>query len=102
MKRILLLFLVLFAQHSSAQDMWGIANSNYAGTAGMNLNPASMMLTPYCWEASLVTVNISVENNYIGLVKDKYLQCNSRNRMQWRIKSSILIMMAEEKHLMPT
>src|SRR5437868_2782697 len=71
MKRILLFTSLLFIQHTYAQEMWGVANSNYAGSAGMNLNPAAMLLTPYCWEATLVTVNIAAENNYLGLVKNK-------------------------------
>src|SRR3954467_4974268 len=71
MKRILLFASLLFIQNTYAQEMWGISNSNYAGSAGMNLNPAAMLLTPYCWEATLVTVNISAENNYLGLVKTK-------------------------------
>jgi len=71
MKRILLFTFVLFVHHCYSQDMWGISNSNYAGSAGMNLNPTAMLITPYCWEATLVTVNISAENNYLGLVKNK-------------------------------
>jgi hypothetical protein len=72
MKRILLLFSVLAFQNLGfAQDMWGVSNSNFAGSTGMNLNPASMMLTPYCWEVTLVTLNVDVENNYMGIIKDK-------------------------------
>ena len=71
MKRILLLFSVFAFQFSFAQDMWGVSNSNFAGSTGMNLNPASMMLTPYCWEVTFVTLNVNVENNYMGIIKGK-------------------------------
>jgi hypothetical protein len=71
MKKILLLISVLLTQYLSAQDMLGVANSNFAGSTGMQLNPASMMLTPYCWEVTLVTFDLSVENNYMGIIKNK-------------------------------
>jgi hypothetical protein len=72
MKRILLLITVFAFQHfCSAQDMWGVSNSNFAGSTGMNLNPASMMLTPHCWEVTFVTLNVNAENNYMGIIKDK-------------------------------
>jgi hypothetical protein len=72
MKKIVFIISVFLIHHfATAQDMLGVANSNFAGSTGMNLNPASMMLTPYCWEATLVTVNLSVENNYLGIIKNK-------------------------------
>lgn len=50
-----------------AQAMLGISNSNYAGNAGMNLNPAAMLYMPSKWELGIVTMNVQLENNYIGL-----------------------------------
>ena len=52
-----------------AQNMLGIASGNFAGSAGMNLNPTSMLLMPNRWEIGLMTVNIQAENNYIGYPK---------------------------------
>ncbi len=71
MKRLLLIFCMLLYHFSNAQEMWGIANSNFAGSAGMNLNPASMMLMPYTWEANIITANISVQNNYLAFSRTK-------------------------------
>lgn len=69
MKRILLIALLSFGFCSiaGAQSMLGIANSNYAGNAGMNLNPVSMLYMPSQWEIGIVTLNVQAENNYIGI-----------------------------------
>jgi hypothetical protein len=56
----------------TAQELWGIANSNYAGTMGLDLNPASLVAAPYKWEIHLLSTDISAMNNYL------YLQKNSR------------------------
>jgi hypothetical protein len=80
MKRfILFISIFLFTKAILAQDMLGVANSNFAGSTGMNLNPASMMLTPYCWEVTLLTVDLSVENNYMGIIKNRISMMNDES-----------------------
>ncbi len=71
MKTHLLFLALLISKLSSAQDMLGVANGNYAGNSGMAMNPTSMVLMPYKWEVSILSLNLSLENNYIGLPKKK-------------------------------
>ena len=51
--------------------MWGIANSNYAASSGMYLNPSSMMLMPYTWETTIFGADISLQNNYLAFDRTK-------------------------------
>jgi hypothetical protein len=70
MKKLLLFLGIIFYHSLSAQNMLGVANSNLAGSAGMEINPASMLLMPYRWEINLITLNLSVENNYLSYSAD--------------------------------
>lgn len=63
--------LLLFAQSCVAQEMWGIANSNYAGIMGLELNPASFMSYPYKREFHLVSADIMLQNDYLYLPAGK-------------------------------
>ncbi|HNQ12504.1 MAG TPA: DUF5723 family protein [Bacteroidia bacterium] len=47
------------------QAMWGIANSNYAGQMGFNLNPASIMSLPWGYEINYLSGNFHLDNNYL-------------------------------------
>lgn len=71
MKKRILLILLLFQQATYGQQMLGIANSNFAGSAGMNLNPASMLYMPYQWEATLMNFNVSFDNDYLSYSAEK-------------------------------
>ena len=71
MKHILTLIIVVAAFGAQAQEMLGIANSNFAGSMGMGLNPASMLLMPYRWEANLISGDIFLENNYVRYPKSR-------------------------------
>src|SRR5262245_14483064 len=73
MKKLLIVFGILFSKAAGAQEMWGISNSNFAGSAGMGLNPAAMMLLPSKWEVTLVTADIFLENNYLSYPKSNIL-----------------------------
>lgn len=64
--------LVSSGVNSYSQEMWGISNSNYAGTMGHELNPASIVANPFKWEIHFLSADVSVMNNYM------YLQKNSR------------------------
>ena len=73
MKRILLITLLLFSLRSNSQDMLGVANSNFSGTTGLAMNPTSIMLSPNRWEVAFFTLDLNVENNFIGLPKQRIL-----------------------------
>lgn len=45
--------------------MWGIANSNYAGTMGLHLNPASIVNSYIKQEIHIFSGDIFLNNNYI-------------------------------------
>ena len=82
MKTQLLLLALLISNISNAQDMLGLSNGNYAGNAGMAMNPTSMVLMPYKWEVSLVSFNISLENNYLGLPRNKIIGRTEANSFE--------------------
>ena len=66
-KKILLAlyFSVMLAPVVNAQEMWGIANSNFAGNMGVELNPASIAFMPYDFEINLVSGDIFFQNDYL-------------------------------------
>jgi outer membrane protein OmpA-like peptidoglycan-associated protein len=61
----LLLVLLLSFTAVSAQEMLGIANSNYAGTNGVYLNPSSMVSGRLRLDVNVLSGGLSLENNYI-------------------------------------
>ncbi len=65
LKLTLAVFCCLFARNVQAQEMWGIANSNYAGTMGMRLNPAGMAFLPAKFEISILSGDVFLQNNYV-------------------------------------
>jgi hypothetical protein len=73
MKRILTLIILCISLSAHAQEMLGIANSNFAGNMGMGLNPASMLLMPYRWELNLISGDIFLENNYVRYPKSRIM-----------------------------
>ena len=68
MKRypLILSFIVLSVQ-LHAQEMWGVANSYYAGSMGHDLNPASITGNPFRWELHLLSMDVSAMNNFMYL-----------------------------------
>jgi hypothetical protein len=63
-------FLSLLAGKVTAQEMWGAANSNYAGQMGMDLNPASIAGAPYQWEIHFLSMDAALLNNFMYLKAD--------------------------------
>lgn len=53
----------------NAQEMWGVANSNYSGVLGHGLNPASIVGNPFKWELNMISLDASAMNNYVYLQK---------------------------------
>jgi hypothetical protein len=71
-KKTKLFFLVLIccvSLNASAQEMWGYANSNYAGIMGLHLNPASIVGVPYEYEVNILAGDVFYDNNYLYLPK---------------------------------
>ncbi len=66
------LFLIICGStsyRSSAQELWGYANSNYAGVMGLHLNPAGIVGVPYEYEVNIVAGDLFYDNNYLYLPK---------------------------------
>lgn len=79
MKRLLFISILAFSLAAQGQVMLGIANSNFAGNMGMGLNPTSMLLMPYKWEANIVSGDIFLENNYVRYPKDQMMGSTEGN-----------------------
>ncbi|MEO8086189.1 MAG: OmpA family protein [Bacteroidota bacterium] len=66
MKQLCTIFaFLLFITVAEAQEMFGIANSNYAGTNGISLNPSSMVDSRLKLDINILTLGVSIDNNYI-------------------------------------
>ncbi len=57
-------FQALFCR-SYAQEMNGIAHSNFAGNMGIELNPASIATMPYRFEFNILSGDLFFQNDYI-------------------------------------
>ncbi len=70
MKKTLLVFLLLisgfFAQHTFAQNLMGYSISNYSGTNGLYLNPASIADSRHLFYMNISNLDLSVRNDYMG------------------------------------
>lgn len=64
---ITILFLFLSVTKINAQHWLGYANSSYAGTNGMYLNPATMANNKYNFYMNLAGVNVNFHNDYMKL-----------------------------------
>ncbi len=72
MKKLLTILLSFFLlQHLHAQEMLGIANSNYAGTNGLSLNPSNFVENRNNLDINLLTYGISFDNDYLYFPKSK-------------------------------
>jgi len=60
-----LIMCCLLISAARAQEMFGLANSNYAGTNGISLNPSSMVGSRLKLDVNLITGVSSFDNNYI-------------------------------------
>jgi len=61
----IIVFLWLAVSTVQAQEMFGIANSNYAGTNGISLNPSSMVDSRLNIDINVSTLGASFDNDYI-------------------------------------
>lgn len=73
MKKVYLLFALsaLFFSRANAQEMLGIANSNYAGVSGMHLNPSTIVDSRIKIDINLLSGGWSFDNDYLYIPKEK-------------------------------
>jgi len=57
--------LLLTGKKVFAQEMNGIAHSNFAGNMGIEMNPASIAVMPYRFEFNILSGDIFLQNDYI-------------------------------------
>lgn len=64
-----------------AQEIYGFANSNFAGVMGLHLNPSSIVGAPYKYEFNFIAGDFFAENNYLYLrsFKDAGKKTNKYN-----------------------
>lgn len=74
LKKVIICFfcVALIFYRSSAQEMQGYINSNYAGITGAPLNPTSILNSRYFFDLNLIGLHLNLDNNYIYLAKDEY------------------------------
>src|SRR5713226_5582980 len=63
-KATVLLFFIAVID-TSAQEMWGISNSNYSGNMGIFLNPSTIVAAPYKYDFNLIGLDVFAENNFM-------------------------------------
>lgn len=66
-RQLLLLFAGFSAASLSAQNFYGLQNSNFAGVHAMYLNPAGIADTRYTGHANLMTFGTQFINDYVTL-----------------------------------
>lgn len=69
-KPLLLIAFVLLLMNAHGQSMLGIANSNYSGTSGLQLNPSTFVENRLNLDINLVTVGVSADNDFLYYPKD--------------------------------
>jgi hypothetical protein len=62
---------LFFIKTASAQEMLGIANSNYAGVTGVAINPSSMSDSYLSWDLNIIGADIFAQNNYVYIEQSK-------------------------------
>lgn len=63
----LIICLLFFHDSLSAQEMWGISNSNFSGNMGIFLNPSIIIGAPYQYEINLAALDQFAENTFLFL-----------------------------------
>ncbi len=57
---------------TSAQEMWGVVNGNYAGALGAQINPGSMASSKLLQDIQAGSVDIFFQNNYLFIPREDY------------------------------
>lgn len=69
---IALLLTIPLSTSIRSQEMWGMVNSNFAGSAGLSINPSSLVNSKLYMDIHLVSGDIFVDNNYLYIHKEDY------------------------------
>ncbi|KAF0197863.1 MAG: hypothetical protein FD166_1763 [Bacteroidetes bacterium] len=62
----------ILAYETSAQEMHGFVNSNYAGITGSLINPTSILNSKLYLDITPFGLHFNLDNDYIFLAKDEY------------------------------
>lgn len=57
---------------TSAQEMWGVVNGNYAGALSAQINPGSMVGSKLFQDIQVGSVDLFFQNNYLFIPKEDY------------------------------
>lgn len=57
---------------TSAQEMLGIVNSNFAGVLGPQINPSSMVSSKLFHDVNVLSLDFFFQNNYLYIPKEDY------------------------------
>ena len=68
-----LILFVFITSNLNAQELWGAANSNYAGQMGLSMNPAVVVGAPFNWELHVFSFDANAANNYMYLKQGRGL-----------------------------
>ncbi len=69
---LLIIPALTFPNRVSSQEMLGIINSNYAGSAGISINPSNLVNSRLYLDINLLTADIFAENNFLYIHKDDW------------------------------
>lgn len=58
----ILIYCIIVSLPVTAQEMWGISNSNFSGNMGIFLNPTTIVGAPYQYEINLIAFDAFAEN----------------------------------------
>ena len=86
MRNFLLLLIVICTGVLKSQDYLGLQSSNYSGVTGALSNPANIVDNRFLLDISLLGLNATADNNYIGLRHGNSLFSDTL----WRDRNSTL------------
>ena len=95
-KRLICFAILFIACSATAQERIGLANSNDAGTAGMPLNPSSMVDSKAWLDINLVGVDAFSWNNFVYLSKDNFYFWKNVPQNNW--PTPLYRLNGKEKH----
>ena len=95
-RTLFLVACVSYTTSSFAQERLGLANSNYAGTSGMPLNPSSMVDSKAWLDINLIGADVFAWNNFSYLSKGDYYVWD--DVFQGNIPASLYKTNGKQKH----
>jgi len=95
-KNLLSVAVILIAVTAHSQERVGLANSNYAGTTGMPLNPSSMVDSKAWLDVNLIGADAFAWNNFVYLGKNDFYFWKNVPQNNW--PTPLYRMNGKEKH----